>query len=84
MPEQQKQLELQVVEKAARKARRGIDELLALEKIEKTTLVSTAALAGSYAGAFGIPQFLPSSYVRWAVDGNSDGVIDLFTVGCCF
>jgi membrane-bound lytic murein transglycosylase B len=32
---------------------------------------------GSYAGAIGMPQFLPSSYLRWAVDGDEDGRIDL-------
>jgi len=34
-------------------------------------------IRGSYAGAFGMPQFLPSSYRRFAVDGDSDGRIDL-------
>lgn len=33
---------------------------------------------GSCAGAFGIPQFMPTSYLRFAVDGNNDGKIDLF------
>jgi membrane-bound lytic murein transglycosylase B len=32
---------------------------------------------GSYAGAMGMPQFMPSSWVRWAVDFNGDGRIDL-------
>ena len=32
---------------------------------------------GSYAGAMGMPQFMPSSWVRWAVDFDSDGRIDL-------
>ena len=32
---------------------------------------------GSYAGALGLPQFLPSSVRRFAVDGNHDGRIDL-------
>jgi len=33
---------------------------------------------GSYAGAFGLPQFLPGSLRRYAADGDGDGVIDLF------
>ncbi|MBK0392734.1 lytic murein transglycosylase B [Ramlibacter algicola] len=32
---------------------------------------------GSYAGAMGMPQFMPSSWARWAVDYDSDGRIDL-------
>jgi len=34
---------------------------------------------GSYAGALGLPQFLPSSIRRFAVDGDGDGRIDLAT-----
>jgi membrane-bound lytic murein transglycosylase B len=34
---------------------------------------------GSYAGAMGAPQFIPSSYRRLAVDGSGDGRRDLFT-----
>lgn len=32
---------------------------------------------GSYAGAIGLPQFMPSSLRRYAVDGDGDGHIDL-------
>jgi membrane-bound lytic murein transglycosylase B len=32
---------------------------------------------GSYAGAMGMPQFMPSSWVRFAVDFDGDGRIDL-------
>ena len=35
-------------------------------------------LKGSYAGAFGLSQFLPHSVVTWGVDGDKDGTIDLF------
>ena len=33
---------------------------------------------GSYAGAMGIPQFMPTSFRKWAVDGDGDGVRDLW------
>ncbi|MCB0330344.1 MAG: lytic murein transglycosylase [Bdellovibrionales bacterium] len=39
---------------------------------------SPFSIKGSRAGAFGYPQFLPSSFERFAQDGNSDGVISLF------
>ncbi len=47
-------------------------ELAALEKLDITTL------KGSYAGAMGMGQFMPSSYLDYAVDGNGDGRRDLF------
>ena len=36
-----------------------------------------ASLTGSYAGAMGWPQFMPSSWARFAVDYDGDGRIDL-------
>ena len=33
---------------------------------------------GSYAGAMGLPQFMPSSWAKFAVDFDGDGRIDLF------
>lgn len=35
-------------------------------------------MQGSWAGAVGHTQFMPSSYLRYAVDGDSDGRIDLW------
>jgi membrane-bound lytic murein transglycosylase B len=36
------------------------------------------APVGSYAGAMGIPQFMPTSFRTWAVDGDGDGRRDLW------
>lgn len=35
-------------------------------------------LKGSYAGAMGFPQFIPSSYQAYAVDFDDDGVVDIW------
>ncbi len=35
-------------------------------------------IRGSGSGAFGIPQFLPTSYLRWGRDGNGDGRVSLY------
>ena len=38
------------------------------------------AIKGSWAGAFGLCQFVPSAYLNYGVDGNGDGRVDLFNV----
>src|SRR5439155_20900390 len=35
---------------------------------------------GSPLGAFGLPQFLPTSYLRYGTDADGDGRVDLFDV----
>ena len=37
------------------------------------------AVMGSYGGAMGVPQFMPSNYRTVAVDGDGDGRIDLWS-----
>jgi peptidoglycan lytic transglycosylase B len=39
--------------------------------------IDTLGLKGSYAGAIGIPQFMPGTYRRYAVDLDGDGKQDL-------
>ncbi len=40
--------------------------------------INPLAWRGSYAGAMGMPQFMPSSWLRFAIDFDGDGRIDLF------
>lgn len=53
-------------------------ELSALIQWSKANGVSPDSFHGSVMGAFGWPQFLPSSLVEYGADGNADGRIDLF------
>jgi len=56
--------------------RKNLEDLLVWthdQQIDPTTVL------GSYTGAIGIPQFLPSSIVQYAVDFDGNGKIDLRT-----
>ena len=52
-------------------------ELLALLKLIDKGDLNPTGLTGSWAGAFGHTQFMPSTYARIAVDGDGDGRRDL-------
>jgi membrane-bound lytic murein transglycosylase B len=54
------------------------DELMQLMVLGRDTGMDVATLTGSYAGAMGWGQFMPSSYRLYAVDGDGDGKRDLF------
>lgn len=73
-------LETKIYERSNKKSNWAIEQIIALEKIDKISPISSLDLKGSWAGAFGISQFIPSSYVSWAVDGDGDGEINLFNL----
>ena len=54
------------------------DELAQVFALGKENGFDITTLKGSYAGAMGWGQFMPSSYRDFAVDGNGDGKVDLF------
>ena len=47
------------------------------EDSKPTSFKACLNQTGSYAGAIGLPQFMPGSVLRFGVDGNQDGKIDL-------
>jgi membrane-bound lytic murein transglycosylase B len=53
-------------------------ELEQFLSLSNRSSVDPLALRGSFAGAMGMPQFMPSSWVKYAVDFDGDGKIDLF------
>jgi membrane-bound lytic murein transglycosylase B len=55
------------------------DELEQFLLLTRDTGLNPLSVKGSYAGAMGAPQFMPSNYRRYAVDADADGHIDLWT-----
>lgn len=57
------------------------EQVEAAIKIAQQQTIDVFSIKGSSAGAFGYSQFLPLSYLRFAVDGNKDGTISLYQHG---
>ncbi len=69
-----------IMKKAFLKSQWGLEELKSTIRLPKQGNVKPDSLNGSFAGAFGIPQFIPSSYLSYAKDGDGDGLINLFNM----
>ena len=70
--------EEKIREKTKSKARWAYEQITYLLRIAEREKIDLPALEGSWAGAFGMPQFIPSSYWGYAVDGSGDGRADLY------
>jgi len=55
--------------------RRELEQFLLLAREQQWDPLS---INGSFAGAMGMPQFMPTSYRRYAIDFNADGHTDLW------
>ena len=64
--------------KADQKANWAYKELKAFLTYTEKEGVDPTRIKGSYAGAMGISQFMPSNIAPYAKDGNADGQVDLF------
>ncbi len=53
-------------------------QLVALATYCLNSQTDCFTIKGSYAGALGIVQFMPISLLNYGIDGNKDGVIDLY------
>jgi membrane-bound lytic murein transglycosylase B len=67
------------LKKVKKRSKWGYAELKALIKYTAQQDVAPQSIKGSYAGAMGISQFMPSNALTLAKDGNNDGKVDLFT-----
>ena len=54
------------------------EELLTALQVLEEDHIDRTKMLGSWAGAMGQTQFMPSSFVKYAVDGNRDGVRDIW------
>lgn len=53
-------------------------QLAAIIEISRQDKLNLLKLKGSYAGAFGAIQFIPTSFRQYAVDEDGDGIRDVF------
>ncbi len=61
-----KTIEQRISERAQRKSDWAASELASLEEIHNKGWKNVKTLNGSFSGAFGMAQFVPSSYLTWA------------------
>lgn len=54
------------------------DQLADLIVLHHMGKLNAKEVKGSFAGAMGLPQFMPGSLMRYAVDADGDGEIDLY------
>ena len=54
-------------------------QLRAATRLVNKGVIDPNDLVGSYAGALGQTQFIPTSYEGYAVDGDGNGTVDLWT-----
>ena len=62
------------ISKMPRRSKWAQKELVAYLSYCYTDNIPPHSIVGSYAGAFGYGQFIPTSFKNYAIDGNGDGI----------
>lgn len=72
-----KELRKLMAERTKKKANWAREQILAMASIRKKKHLDITTLRGSYAGAFGLSQFIPSSYLEYAKPSKPGAVAKL-------
>lgn len=78
--EVEEEMKPKIPERCQRKAEWARGEILSLQDMYFKRGIPVGQLSGSFAGAFGLPQFIPSSFMKWATPGPSNDRLDLYEV----
>jgi membrane-bound lytic murein transglycosylase B len=79
IPENKRTSRAEFEKSAAKKSKWAYAELKAFLEYANQEGFDPAEISGSFAGAMGLAQFMPSSILAYGKDGNNDGTIDLLT-----
>lgn len=79
IPKDKKTSRKKYEQSAQRKSKWAYGELKALLEYADQQGFDPAEMPGSFAGAMGLAQFMPTSILAYGRDGNNDGTIDLLT-----
>jgi membrane-bound lytic murein transglycosylase B len=63
--------------RAANRSRWAYEELKALLKYSAREGMDPVSIPGSFAGAVGVAQFMPTNILAYGRDGNDDGMVDM-------
>ncbi|MCO5143062.1 MAG: lytic murein transglycosylase [Oligoflexia bacterium] len=70
--------EQKVKERSKKRSDWALEQLQALNEIHTRGWKDLNTLVGSFSGAFGMPQFIPSSYISWAKSAHGKKVANLY------
>ena len=77
IPESKKISRKKFEKRAASRSKWAYEELKAFLKYTNREGFDPALIPGSFAGAVGVAQFMPTSIMAYGQDGNNDGIVDM-------